>query len=74
MSFDERRGQLVDAFWSALQERPFAELSLEMLAGDAGSEGQDHLAAGSTFGLTAFCQSSMHLRSRSRGERSAPWS
>lgn len=47
MSFDERRGQLVEAFWSALQERPFAELSLEMLAGDAGSEGQDHLAAGS---------------------------
>ena len=47
MSFDERRGQLVEALWSALQERPFAELSLEMLAGDAGSEGQDHLAAAS---------------------------
>ena len=47
MSFDERRGQIVEAFWSALQKRPFAELSLEMLAGDAGSEGQGHLAAGS---------------------------
>ena len=45
MSFDERRSQLVEAFWAALQDRPFAELSLEMLAGEAGRDGQEHLAS-----------------------------
>ena len=45
MSFDERRRQLVEAFWAALQDRPFAELSLEMLAGEAGRDGQEHLAS-----------------------------
>ena len=44
MSFDERRSQLVEAFWAALQDRPFAELSLEMLAGEAGRDEQEHLA------------------------------
>jgi hypothetical protein len=45
MSFDERRSQLVEAFWAALQDRSFAELSLEMLAGGAGRDGQEHLAS-----------------------------
>ena len=45
MSFDERRSQLVEAFWAALQERPFAELSLEILAGEAGRDGQEHMAS-----------------------------
>ena len=45
MSFDERRSQLVEAFWAASQDRPFAELSLEMLAGEAGRDGQEHLAS-----------------------------
>ena len=45
MSFDERRSQLVEAFWAALQDRSFAELSLEMLAGEAGRDGQEHLAS-----------------------------
>ncbi len=45
MSFDERRSQLVEAFWAALQDRPFAELSLEILAGKAGRDGQEHLAS-----------------------------
>ena len=45
MSFDERRSQLVEAFWAALRDRSFAELSLEMLAGEAGRDGQEHLAS-----------------------------
>lgn len=45
MSFDERRSQLVEAFWAALRGRSFAELSLEMLAGEAGRDGQEHLAS-----------------------------
>jgi hypothetical protein len=45
MSFDERRSQLVEAFWAALRDRSFAELSLEMLAGEAGHDGQEHLAS-----------------------------
>lgn len=45
MSFDERRSQLVEAFWAALQDRPFVELSLEMLADEAGRDGQEHLAS-----------------------------
>ena len=45
MSFDERRSQLVEAFWAALRDRCFAELSLEMLAGEAGRDGQEHLAS-----------------------------
>ena len=45
MSFDERRSQLVEAFWAALRVRSFAELSLEMLAGEAGRDGQEHLAS-----------------------------
>jgi len=45
MSFDERRSQLVEAFWATLRGRSFAELSLEMLAGEAGRDGQEHLAS-----------------------------
>jgi hypothetical protein len=45
MSFDERRSQLVEAFWAALQFRPFAELSLEILDCEAGRDGQEHLAS-----------------------------
>ncbi|MDC0564624.1 hypothetical protein OAP51_07510 [Alphaproteobacteria bacterium] len=45
MSFDERRSQLVEAFWVALLGRSFAELSLEILAGEAGRDGQEHLAS-----------------------------
>ncbi len=45
MSFDERRSQLVEAFWAALRDCSFAELSLEMLAGEAGRDGQEHLAS-----------------------------
>ena len=45
MSFDERRSQLVEAFWAALRDRSFAELSLEILAGEAGRDGQEHLAS-----------------------------
>ena len=45
MSFDERRSELVEAFWATLQVRPFAELSLEILAGETGREGQEHLAS-----------------------------
>lgn len=45
MSFDERRSELVEAFWATLQVRPFAELSLEILAGETGREGQEYLAS-----------------------------
>ena len=45
MSFDERRSQLVEAFWAALRGSSFAELSLEMLAGEAGRDGQEHFAS-----------------------------
>ncbi len=38
MSFDERRTQLATALWSALQTRPFAELTLSRLADEAGLE------------------------------------
>ena len=38
MSFDERRNRLATAFWSALQTKPFADLTLLQLADEAGLE------------------------------------
>ena len=38
MSFDERRAQLANELWSALQTTPFADLTLSQLADEAGLE------------------------------------